>query len=391
MNKKIQVGILVFFTALTLRIGISSVIPLLTQIQTDFLLNNLQSGIITNMPVICMGIFAGFTPRLMAKFGLRGTIIMMLVLLSIALFGRNFVSGFYSFSLTSFFVGVSTAILGPILIAYIKLKQPENMGSMIALYSLGVGLSALLASSLALPLMQLFGGNWKLALAAFGILSLGVGCLWWFAVPKGEKAELPKLSRLPLKDLKAWYITIIFGVQSGLFYGITTWLLVILMDKNMPLEKASILLMFFFIVQTISSFIIPILVDYFKNFYLVFFGATLILTLGFISLLFSQIEWALILAVGFISFGQGSLFSLSMLLPLRVTKTAEQTSSWTSMSQSGGYIIGGSIPILIGVMRDYFDDVRIVVASFILLSVFLLILAAMAKKFLESEASKDAI
>ena len=42
--------------------------------------------------------------------------------------------------------------------------------------------------------------------------------------------------------------------------------------------------------------------------------------------------------------------------PLYETKTSEDASAWTAMMQSGGYIMGGFIPVLAGIARDYFDS-----------------------------------
>ena len=48
----------------------------------------------------------------------------------------------------------------------------------------------------------------------------------------------------------------------------------------------------------------------------------------------------------------GGLFPIALLLPLDETKTAEEASSWTAMMQTGGFIIGGLLPLVIAVVYD---------------------------------------
>ena len=48
----------------------------------------------------------------------------------------------------------------------------------------------------------------------------------------------------------------------------------------------------------------------------------------------------------------GGLFPIALLLPLDETKTAEEASSWTAMMQTGGFIIGGLLPLIIAVVYD---------------------------------------
>lgn len=52
------------------------------------------------------------------------------------------------------------------------------------------------------------------------------------------------------------------------------------------------------------------------------------------------------------SFGLGGLFPLALLLPLQQSYSVSETSGWTSMMQSFGYLIGGILPIIMGTIID---------------------------------------
>ena len=49
----------------------------------------------------------------------------------------------------------------------------------------------------------------------------------------------------------------------------------------------------------------------------------------------------------------GGLFPAALLLPLDETETAEETNAWTAMMQTGGYIMGGLLPLLIALVYDW--------------------------------------
>lgn len=102
----------------------------------------------------------------------------------------------------------------------------------------------------------------------------------------------------PWKTKKAWLFLLFFGLQSSLFFSIITWLVPIASSVGMTLIQAGALLSVMTIVQ---------------------------------------------------------LF-LNLLLSLDETETPEKTNSWTAMMQTGGFIIGGLLPLIIAVAYDLTSD-----------------------------------
>lgn len=66
-NKKMI--FVVFIVALNLRLGISSIPPLIGMIKQDLQLNNFQVSLLTSIPVICMGMMAFGVKRMQQQFG----------------------------------------------------------------------------------------------------------------------------------------------------------------------------------------------------------------------------------------------------------------------------------------------------------------------------------
>ena len=67
----------------------------------------------------------------------------------------------------------------------------------------------------------------------------------------------------------------------------------------------------------------------------------------------------------------GGLFPVALLLPLDETDTADETNSWTAMMQTGGFIIGGLLPLLIAYVFDWTSNHTY---TFIILSAMYLIM-----------------
>ena len=70
----------------------------------------------------------------------------------------------------------------------------------------------------------------------------------------------------------------------------------------------------------------------------------------------------------------GGLFPVALLLPLDETDTAEQASSWTAMMQTGGFIMGGLLPLLIALVFDWTANHQYTFVIMMLLYIMMLIL-----------------
>jgi CP family cyanate transporter-like MFS transporter len=51
-------------------------------------------------------------------------------------------------------------------------------------------------------------------------------------------------------------------------------------------------------------------------------------------------------------YGAGGLFPIALMLPIDETSNAQEASSWSAMTQSGGYILGGLGPLAMGWYYD---------------------------------------
>lgn len=344
---------LVFFVAFSLRVGISSIPPLIPMLQQELAISDVAASLLTSIPVICMGIFALTVSFIQEKLGRRNGILVFLLMLSIAVFARAITFTYFGLVGTAFMVGVGTAIIGPLLSGYIKADFPTRSGLLIGIYSISMGLGASISSGSVMPLTHYFGGRWNVALASFGFLAL----IGFFSWKKGTKQQsqpesLIRKSALPLRNRQAWKITLFFGIQSGIFYGFTTWITTIAYSRGVSIEAASLVLTFYTLVQMAFSFLIPMLMDYVGQVKYWSLVCSFLVFIGIAGLFVQGAFFWFVCATFVIGVGLGGLFPIALLLPLKMTRTAEETSAWTGMVQSFGYIIGGMIPIVMGIVAD---------------------------------------
>lgn len=369
-----------FFVSINLRIGITSISPLLETIRQDLNISNFSVSFLTAIPVFCMGTFALLTGKVIKKYGAEKAIMACLILIGFATCMRAFTSSISTLFASSLFIGIGIALAGPLLSGFIKEKFPTKIGLMIGIYSVGMGTGASLSAGLTIPLQHVLKDDWNMALAFWGVLTI-IAIIFWYPVMKRKKntsIQDKKNNSLPLRNKKAWLFTIFFGLQSGIFYSITTWLAPANQSMGVSSEQAGTLITVFTVIQMICSFLIPTLADIYKNRALWLLGSICFVLVG-LSLMIYPLTTPWIPSI-LLGIGLGGVFPLALMLPLYETKTSEDASAWTAMMQSGGYIMGGFIPVLAGIARDYFNSYTQIFIIMALLSFILFLLTLVMNK-----------
>ncbi|CEG22707.1 putative transporter YycB [Planococcus massiliensis] len=389
LQKKSALGLMVmaiFFVSLNLRPAISSVGPVLEIIRTDLGLSNSQVSLLTSIPVFCMGLFAPLAVVFNRKFGMKRSVAFLIVVIGALTFVRGLAPTFAVLLASSFFIGLSIAIISPLISAMIKRNFPTKTTSLIGVYSFGLGLGATLSTG--------FTGvfytwtDWPLALASWGALAV-IALILWFRVnePKSDGLEDDLTvgpGNSPWKNRRAWYMLVFFGLQSALFFSMITWLAPILIEKGMTVLAASAVLTVMTSVQLVGNLSIPALLAKFPSrlfwtMVSLLFGAS---GIGLLMMDQLVLAWPAAVCLGFTL---GGLFPIALLMPLDENERADDVNSWTSMIQGGGYIISSIMPFSVGFFYDRFgshDLTLVLFMSYIVLLALFAILLSKRKKAL---------
>jgi len=371
---------------MNLRASITSISPVLKNIQMDLHMSSAVVSLLTALPVFCMGIFAPLAGKLSERWGIELTIAFSVLLIGVSTALRLIASSPVLLLVTAILSGIGIAITGPLISGYIKKHFPRSSSSMIGVYSAGMGIGASLSAGLVVPVMHAFHQSWNAALAIWSVFALA-GVLVWIPIIKKSKQSQPtknesgsQKSRLPWGNRYVWLLMIMFGLQSGVYYSLATWLAPKVQDVGYSDAYAATTVTVFSVMQMICSFIIPIIINnstkrkpWMLLCALSSFTGIFMLIIGGISPVF---------CAALAGIGAGGLFPLAMILPLDATSTPKEASDWTAMIQFGGYIISGIIPMLVGVIKDITNtfDVALIALLFTLVVLMLLTLKVTTKK-----------
>ena len=161
-------GLSLVLIAFNLRPVFSSASALLPEIIEDTGLSSFGAGVLTTLPVVCLGVFAPLAPRLAQRIGAERTLLAVLLLLALGTALRGFGS------LPLLFLG--TAIAGAciatgnvLLPGLVKRDFASRTGLMTGLYTMALCAGAASAAGFTLPLQHMLGGSWSLALGAWAL------------------------------------------------------------------------------------------------------------------------------------------------------------------------------------------------------------------------------
>lgn len=354
-NKKVLLTLTIIFIAANLRGPLTMVGPLIPSMKESFTSGNSLFGILTSIPLFVFGIISIIAPKLDNKFGKRITITTSLSLLLIGLLIRSLgsVSSLLIGSiLVALGIGISNVLLPSIIV---EGAPKKDVGRLTGTFTTTMGLFGSIASGLSIFLASIVG--WQFALEIFVITAIIALVLWLTysktveGIEREEQLEPEiKLSYL-LKSKLVWSMALFMGVQSWIAYALFAWVPSILIDRGMSSNFSAIALMIIQLCSMPTMYIIPIIAGKKKSQSMFVAVTTIIGFIGCLSLFASN---PIILTVGLvlIGIGQGASLSFSYLFFTVRTNSAKETSSLSGISQTIGYFIASTGPILFGYIHD---------------------------------------
>lgn len=371
--------------SLNLRPALTSIAPLIELIVADTGLSRAAVGLITTLPVLMMGIMASVSPILAARFGLERCISWALALLTISLALRVFANNSAVLLLTAIGIGVGIAICGTLIAGFIKQRFSQRLHTVMPVYTLGITLGAAFGLVLTVPLLA-YLQDWRWAMAMWSLPVLLAWLFWQPMLPKQISHTRTTAPKLPLRSAKAWLLTLLFALQSGIFYSLTTWLVARYEEAGASLVQASSYASLFMFAGLLGAFLAPVLLRIVPRTYqlLVAMNLTVCLALVCIVLWPLQLPWLVCICLGAALTG---MFALALTLPIQQTDTPLQAASLTSMMLTFGFCIGSLAPSLVGIARDNSDSYMLPFSGLVFVSAVMVLLSILYG-YLDSKPSQ---
>lgn len=337
--------------ALNLRPALSSMAPLLSEVSRSLGLSAAQAGLLTTLPVLCLGLFAPLAPVLARRFGAERVVLGILLTLAGAIVLRS-AFGQVGLFVGSILAGASIGVIGVLLPGIVKRDFAKQAGAMTGVYTMALCLGAAMAAGATVPLSEQLGHSWALGLGFWVVPALLAAMFWLPQV--GEKHGAHQVAyrvRGLLRDPLAWQVTLYMGLQSSLAYIVFGWLPSILIGRGLTPTQAGLVLSGSVIVQLISSLAAPWLATRGKDQRLAIVIVMLMVLGGLFGCLYASLDglwgWAILLGLG-----QGGSFSLALTLIVLRSRDAHVAANLSSMAQGFGYTLASLGPFAVGVVHD---------------------------------------
>jgi CP family cyanate transporter-like MFS transporter len=352
------IGVAIILTGLNLRTAVTSVGPVLEEIEGGLGISSGLAGLITTMPVLCFAAIGFAGPPLSARFRDSHVLAGALVAMVAGLVLRSLANGFPVFLIGTAVAMVGGALGNVLLPGLVKRYFPGRTGPLIGAYSTALGLGGAAAATAAQPIADAAGDEgWRWALVVWAIPALITAAVW-LAVPAAPGASRTAHTAVRMRALvhsrTALALTVFFGVQALQAYVVIGWSAQYLRDSGLSAATAGLLLGLNSVVGLPLSAVIPSLTVRSRLQRPLLVGFVTAYLAGWVGLWQSPTTapwlWMTLIAVG-----MGTFSMVLTLIGLRA-RTPETTAALSTVAQGWGYVISGAGPLLVGVLRGVTGD-----------------------------------
>jgi CP family cyanate transporter-like MFS transporter len=365
-------AVAIFLVALNLRAALASLPPLVHTIRDDLGLSAAAAGLLTTLPVLCMGVFAPLAQRLAHRVGREAAVAWALVALLGWLLLRLAGAVLPLLLASTLLVGIGIALSGTVLPGIVKEHFRRRSGAMTGVYLLAMMVGATAAAALSVPFADATG-SWRLSLSAWAVVAL-LGLLAWLPVVRAvndhdEQPEPSGTGPLPWRSPTARLLAAYLALQSFGFYSQLAWISPSYEARGWSAADAGLLLAVWSIVQLVTGVGGPALADRVRD-RRPLVGGALVLTLVGLAGVVVAPGAAPVLWVSLLGLGQGAGFALGLVKLVDYAPTPAASARLSALVFLFSYSLASLGPLAFGAVHDVTDDFG---AAYLLLLVLALV------------------
>lgn len=347
----------IVLVAANLRTLMASLPPLVHDVRVDLGLSNTAVGVLTTLPVLCMGLLAPVANQVGRRVGPSTAVGFGVGLVLAGLAIRGLGAGqVWSLYTGTFVAGAGIAVAGTLLPGVVKSAfPPHRSGFGTGLTMMAMMGAAGVASATAVPLASALGG-WSGSLLAWVPLAALALVAWVptlrFARTRAAGRPVDTASHaLPWGSGTAWVLAAYLSFQSWQFYSVLAWLAPTYESFGWSARDAGLLMSVFTGAQLVSGLLAPTLLDRVRDPRLLLAGATALAGLGQAGVWLTPdaAPWVWGLLIGA---GQGACFALGLGLLVRYSATPRDSARLTAMAFLVSYTVASAGPTTMGAVRD---------------------------------------
>ena len=345
-----------FLAALSSRLALLSIGPLLPLMKEDLALSDAAAGVLTGLPLLLMGLRAIPAGVVSDRLGPRRVLAAMMVAMAIGGGTRGFVADTGAILAATALLGAAVGLAQPAMAQVAREARAVGPALATAMYSNGFVIGALTAFGAAVPLAGLLG-SWAAVLRLWGAVAL-LGSVGWIVFARrspGRPAATPTAMRWGLGDVLAIpgfvVCALVFAAQNVVFYAVAGWLPLIFVSHGWDPQSAFLPLFALETVAIGASLLATYVASRFWSTRAVLAVCSLGSTLGLIGLLVAPTTapyvWSTLIGCG-----------LSVVLVLTLAAPAALARPERVGAAAGVFLTLGFIgamlgPFVLGLLRDW--------------------------------------
>lgn len=336
-----------------LRAPITSLGPVLPDIQTALHLSGAGAGVLNALPLLLFAVLSLVAPAIGRRHGLERILCLALIAILVGTLSRSLpIPGALWIGTALLSVGIA---FGNVLLpGLVKREFPKGSASLIGYYAAAMAGMAGLAAGLAVPITWIPGLDWRWAIAAPAILALVALIVWapqWRA--RAHRLDTPSRAsagRSPWRHAIGWQVSLFFALHSFVFYALVDWFPSYAVTHGISTETAGLYMLMYQVVAVATNLGSASLIRRLRDQTLLGFGCGVLLLTGTLGLLlYPPLSWLWLIGAGM---GAGVAMVTSLSLFALRTQDHHQASALSGMAQFIGYLGAAAGPLLVGVVHD---------------------------------------
>ncbi len=352
LTRRWPLVIAIFLLAMTLREPLLSISPLLTLIQESYGLAGQEVGLLTTIPLLVFAVASPFVGTIGARFGVGRLITAFLAMMAVGAVIR-YVGGMVGLFFGTFLIALGIVAGNVLIPALIGAFFPERTGMMTGIYTTLIQTTTGAALATVAIMAPILGWNLTIFVWAAPIL---IALLAWIPLyrlrlPEKSKSEPKPTVKSLYRHALAWDVSFFMGIQSLLFYTITTWYPTMVMDQGLSREAAGVQAFVYQMTSLVASFLTPMLIKREGEQKWIATALCVLYAVGVFLVPISS-GFMLYVASSFMGISAGATFALALLYFIWRTSSPLQVAVLSGMGQAIGYALAAGGPILVGYMHE---------------------------------------
>ncbi|KTB85464.1 MFS transporter [Pseudomonas syringae pv. syringae PD2774] len=345
-GSSLLLGILLI--AANLRAPITSLGPVLSQVQEYFGVSSTASGLLNALPLLIFAGVSPLTPWLTRRLGLERALLGALVLIALGCLVPS--AGWYAgLWLGTLSIGAGIAVANVLVVPLVKCDFPGHAALCVGLYAATMALMAALASGIAAPLSGFSNYGWMVSLGVWTLLALIAVVCWWphakAAHPQTAAVASVRRNSVWSSGI-AWQVSIFMALQTMTFYTLIDWFPAMAASGGVNASQAGAYLFVYQAIAVLANLGTSAAIKRLDDQRVPGGICSLTIVVGISGLLLAPSFSLVWLAFAGVGAGMSMVTCLS-LFGLR-TRDHHQASALSAMAQCVGYGLGACGPFLTG-------------------------------------------